>query len=629
MNPNISIISYSIEELNKAKKRDCFDKVCSFIDNKRCCNGKILALYGLRRTGKTFLFNQINDKYKDITVHLEFPLTTKDGEPTYFTMQDVYDAIDECVKNGKKIILLDEITNVDDFTYDSEILADYYGKSGICIIVAGTDSLGLKLAGNNPLLGRKPDIPMTYISFAEHSRVLNTNDIDDYIKYGGLMHEGLSEDDDMVKDIASKKRYLDSAVSGNITRSLKRYEKYTSETSGYEEIQKYTEKDIRQIINKIVADWSGKFDIKGINNRSVYNIVDYPLKKYRNSLSDAARIQVNSNRIKINEEYAKKINTECDLSIPATAELMTELETALSVLCVASALDVCIYEKINGVWSNSKDYKEYHIVQPAIKYYQLKEAKKIYLETADLSKLNYSERQFLSQGLENKIFGDMVEAIVQFDIQNCLDPDRYFVFKPEFIVNGNNAGEYDLAVYDKTKKYYYGFEVKHTENPYSGQYKNLENEEFKNVMEYQYNGKKNVGVLYRGSSFKTPEEIYYINISDFLKVVDEFKDMNRVMDLLTKNLPVRDLVKEEQEILQKEENTTSDTTPEEKSNMCLTEFDQDAYTEMIREETHEKDTEITVQAIHMKENGITDVEEYDKIGCSRTIYYALFPQMKP
>ena len=146
-------------------------------------------------------------------------------------MQDVYDAIDECVKNGKKVILLDEITNVDDFTYDSEILADYYGKSGVCIIVAGTDSLGLKLAGNNPLLGRKPDIPMTYISFAEHSRVLGTNDIDNYIKYGGLMHEGLSEDDlsaddDMVKDIASKNRYLDSAVSGNITRSLKRYAKY-------------------------------------------------------------------------------------------------------------------------------------------------------------------------------------------------------------------------------------------------------------------------------------------------------------------------------------------------------------------------------------------------------------------
>ena len=551
MNPNIRIITYSSEELNKAKNRDCFDKVCSFIDKKRFCNGKILALYGLRRTGKTFLLNQINEKYKNITVHLEFPLATKEGNPIPFTMQDVYDAIDECVKNGKKIILLDEITNVDDFTYDSEILADYYGKSGVCIIVAGTDSLGLKLAGNNPLLGRKPDIPMTYIPFAEHSRVLGTNDIDDYIKYGGLMHEGLSEDDlsvddDMVKDIASKNRYLDSAVSGNITRSLKRYEKYNSETCGYEEIQKYTENDIKQIINKIVADWSGKFDIARMNNKSVYNIVDYPLKKYRNSLGDAARIQINNNRSKINEDYAKQINIECDLSIPATAELMTELETILSVLGVASSLDVCRYEKINGVWSNSKDYKECHIVQPAIKYYQLKEAEKIYLETADLSELNYSERQFLSQALDNKIFGDMVESIVQFDVQNCLDPDRYCVFKPEFIDDGNSAGEYDLTVYDKTKHYYYGFEIKHTENPYSNQYKNLENEELKDVMDYQYNGMKNISVLYRGASFKTPEEIYYINISDFLKKVDEYKDMDKAMAQLTINLPVRDLIKEEQ-----------------------------------------------------------------------------------
>ena len=490
MNSNIRKISYSPEELNKSKKRDCFDRVCSFIDNKRYCNGRILALYGLRRTGRTFLLNQINEKYKDITEHLEFPLTTKNGIPTHFTMQDVYDAIDECVKNGKKIILLDEITNVDDFTYDSEILADYYGKSGVCIIVAGTDSLGLKLAGNNPLLGRKPEVPMTYISFAEHSRVLNTNDIDDYIKYGGLMHAGVSEDDDMVKDITSQKRYLDSAVSGNITRSLKRYEKYNNETSGYEEIQKYTENDIKQIINKIVADWSGRFNIAKINNKSVYNIVDYPFTKCRNVLSSTDQIQINNNRSKINEEYAKQINIECNLSIPATAELMTELETALSVLCVASSLDVCKYEKLNGVWSNSKDYKEYHIVQPAIKYYQLKEAEKIYLETEDLSELNYSERQLLSQKLEEHIFGEMIEAIVQFDVQNCLDPDRYFVFKPEFIINGNNTGEYDVAVYDKTNNYYYGFEVKHTDIPYSNQYKNLENEELRSVMDYQYGNRK-------------------------------------------------------------------------------------------------------------------------------------------
>ncbi len=102
-----------------------------------------------------------------------------------------------------------------------------------------------------------------------------------------------------------------------------------------------------------------------------------------------------------------------------------------------------------------------------------------------------------------------------------------------------------MAVYDKTKHYYFGFEVKHTENTYSGQYKNLDNEELKNVMDYQYSSRKNVSVLYRGTSFKTPEEMYYINISDFLKTVDEYRDKDKAMDILTKELPVRDLIKEE------------------------------------------------------------------------------------
>ncbi len=86
---------------------------------------------------------------------------------------------------------------------------------------------------------------------------------------------------------------------------------------------------------------------------------------------------------------------------------------------------------------------------------------------------------------------------------------------------------------DLHNQQYAVFEVKHTENPYSGQYKNLENEELKNVMDYQYSSRKNVSVLYRGSSFKTPEEIYYVNISDFLKAADEYRDMDMVMDLLT------------------------------------------------------------------------------------------------
>ncbi|MCR4715571.1 MAG: hypothetical protein K5656_00150 [Lachnospiraceae bacterium] len=68
------------------------------------------------------------------------------------------------------------------------------------------------------------------------------------------------------------------------------------------------------------------------------------------------------------------------------------------------------------------------------------------------------------------------------------------------------------------------------------------------MRDYQYGCRKIVSVLYRGSSFVTSGGIYYINISDFLKAVDEYKNMDKAMNLLTKDLPVRDLVKEEQEL---------------------------------------------------------------------------------
>lgn len=549
MNKNIKKISISKKALAKSKTRDCFDKVCAFIDDERCYNGKIFALYGLRRTGKSYLLGQIKDKYDSKGVEfLEFPLTNENQQPIVFEMEHVYEALDECIEAGKSIVLLDEITNVVDFTYDAALLADYYAKQGVSIIVCGTDSLGLKLVSKEPLLGRKPEVSMTYIPFAEHCRVLGTNDIDDYIMYGGLMREGLSEDDDMVKDIVSQRRYLDSAVSGNISRSLEKYAKYNTKDTEYDEIRKYSLDDIQQIINKLVEDYSGKFDESKINNSTVYNIVDYPLKRFRRTFSDDVRNQINDNRVKISEEYAERINAQCHLSKPATPELMRELSNALFVLGVSSTLNVCKYEKIDGQWQGSRDYKECHIVQPAIKYYQLVEAKKIYMETSDLSHMTRAEREFLANKLQEKIFGDMTETIVQFDTQNALDESRYSVYKPELTVNGNDIGEYDMLIYDKKENSYYGFEIKHTDKPYlgfdkegvyNGQDKNLLNDDIREVIDADFGNREHVCVLYKGGSFGAPTGTAFLNVAEFLKSLDETHDIGKTYSELTKDLERR------------------------------------------------------------------------------------------
>lgn len=546
MNKDIRKIEISAEDYKGTKTRDCYEKVRAFIDKKRGKSGKILALFGLRRTGKSFLLSQIMAFYgNDKVDYYEFPSFTKDGKASTFTMDDVYDALDESLLNNKSIVLLDEITNVSDFIYDSEILADEYAKKGLSIIVAGTDSLGLILAGNEPLLGRKPDIPMTYISFAEHCRVLDTKDIDDYIRYGGLMHEGL--EDDMVHDIVSERRYLDSAVSGNIVRSLKKYAAYSADTGKYEEIQHYETSDIEQIVNKFVEDYSGRFELGKINTDKIYHIIDLPLKRYRRSFSNSIKDQITSNREAISAEYAAKVNTACHLKKPATAELISELRELLYSLSVVSSNQVIVYSRLDNEWQKQGTYKDNHIIQPAIKYYQLEEAKKMYMNTPALDRLSEKDRVFLSSKLEEKIMGDMTENIVLFDTSRSLDPERYLVCKPEFKADGKDAGEYDMLVYEKETRHYYAFEVKHTKEAYigfdgdryNGQDKHLIDNELKKVIDSDFGDRKHIAVLYNGDPFEAPTGTTFLNIADFLLSIAQTHDIEKTCADLMRGLPIR------------------------------------------------------------------------------------------
>ena len=47
------------EEISGLNKRNCFDDAARFLDASKGESGKILSLYGLRRTGKTVLMKQL------------------------------------------------------------------------------------------------------------------------------------------------------------------------------------------------------------------------------------------------------------------------------------------------------------------------------------------------------------------------------------------------------------------------------------------------------------------------------------------------------------------------------------------------------------------------------------------
>ena len=142
---------------------------------------RVMALYGLRRTGKTVLMEQ---------ALLEFPhieqscfIQCEYGD----TMRDLKDALN--AHSGCKYFVLDEVTQLDNFVNTASTLADRYAALGKKILMAGTDSLCFAKAAEDSLFDRVELIHTTYIPFREYNYLLGKS-LDDYIVYGGTLTDG-------------------------------------------------------------------------------------------------------------------------------------------------------------------------------------------------------------------------------------------------------------------------------------------------------------------------------------------------------------------------------------------------------------------------------------------------------
>ena len=193
-------------DVNQKEKRDAYNSVLDFINSDRCYDGVVGVIYGLRRTGKTTIMEQIMANNSENLSFVFWEAEKKD------TMEKVYSCLDEALSQNVDCVFIDEITNVPDFIDESALLADIYAKEGLRIVLAGTDSLSFIFAENSSLYGRTENISTTYIPFEEHCRVLGTKDMDDYISYGGLMKKGARKEERIVYDYQSARRYLDDAV---------------------------------------------------------------------------------------------------------------------------------------------------------------------------------------------------------------------------------------------------------------------------------------------------------------------------------------------------------------------------------------------------------------------------------
>lgn len=513
--------------IDNKKQRYCVDEIKRFIESDDELEGKILVLYGLRRTGKTTMMEQVISDYYSKKKCAFYEVTDKDN------IDDIRDTIIFEQEKGTSIICFDEITKAKDFITSSSILPNIFAKEGMKIIVAGTDSLGFSFAEETELFDRTERIRTTHISFAEHCEVLGVRDIDDYIMYGGLMRKG--ETDKKVYDYKSAKKYLDSAVSGNIASSIKN-------DPHNNELKKLSIEEIRSIVEKLVEIYSGSFNKEQMQEElkkvSINGAIDLLTKsEYRDYLKP-----VFLQKRDITRDFTKVINADTIISTEITDNIVLLFEQYLIDMDLLSAINKKEFRYTDEFgWLESPTQKEFYIIQPAIKYHHLQKGKEFIENEVYYQTLPQELKNKIQKKLDENIKGDMIKQIIIFDVSKELSNSHYFVCKPEFYINGQKKGEYDMLIYDNEANKYWAFEIKHTTNPYYKQEQQLQDPVLKKVIDSKYGNRENVCVLYRGNPFISSTGTLYFNITDFLVAIKKYKDVDIVFNSLSKSLSVKDI----------------------------------------------------------------------------------------
>ena len=111
----------------------------------------------------------------------------------------------------------------------------------------------------------------------------------------------------------------------------------------------------------------------------------------------------------------------------------------------------------------------------------------------------------------------MLEDIVFLETKRAYGSKRN-VFKLKFA-----SGEFDMVIQDKTKKQCEIFEIKHSKQMVSTQYRHINNEDKIVLTEAQFGKVVRKCVLYRGESQVLENGVEYKNVEEFLKELADTK----------------------------------------------------------------------------------------------------------
>ena len=480
------------------RRRECFQQLCDYVYGDP--QDKVFILYGLRRTGKTTMIRQIFAEMRDTElVKAAFiQITAKD------TLADVNRDLKILEAHGFRYVFLDEVTLMEDFIEGAALFSDVFAACGMKIVLSGTDSLGFLFTEDEQLYDRCVLLHTTFIPYREFETVLGIHGIDEYIRYGGTMSLGGIHYNEN-STFASKEKtdeYVDTAIARNIQHSLRCYQ-YEGHFRHLRDL--YDKNELTSAINRVVEDINHRFTLEVLTQDWKSHDLGISASNLRRDRENPTDILDRIDLMAVTNSLWKllEIRNKAEQTIELDDIHVAEIKEYLDLLDLTREIDVLHLPDVSTKSNRTV------IAQPGLRYAQADELIRSLLLDETFSALSLAERTVVQERILTEIKGRMLEDIVLLETK--LTNLKKQVFVLQFPI-----GEFDMVIFDPEAGSCQIFEIKHSEEAVSQQYRHLVNEEKCAQTEHRYGSITGKFVLYRGKS-RVVDGIPYQNVEEYLR----------------------------------------------------------------------------------------------------------------
>lgn len=491
-------LSDFVAPVKSFKKRNCYSKLHEYIYGDS--TDRVFILYGLRRTGKTTLIRQlISEMSEEMLMQTAFMQINTNIDIAKLNID-----LKQLSKSGYRYVFIDEVTLMNDFIDCAALFSDVYATSGMKIVLSGTDSLGFLFSEDRELYDRCFMVHTTFISYSEFERILGIKGIDEYIRYGGTMSLGGVNYNQSGMTFATKEStedYIDSAIARNIQHSLKNYQ---NGEHFRHLLELYDSNELTSAINRIVEDINHRFTIEVLTKDFVSSDLSLSAKNLLRDKNEPDDVLYRVDREEVTENLRRllEIRNRAEQSVNITDIHKTEIKQYLDLLDLTVDLYTVYMSDLN------KKEKRVAIAQPGMRYSQAEALVKSLMRDDIFRELSLHERNRVTERILNDIRGRMMEDIVVLETQ-ISKPDCE-VFKVVFA-----SGEFDMVVFEPKNECCYIYEIKHSTEVVTNQYRHLIDEEKCKETEFRFGDIKGKYVIYRGDSCDV-DVVRYLNVEEYL-----------------------------------------------------------------------------------------------------------------